>query len=203
VVGRDGVVGPDRDVLVRPATFADAAALGELFRRADCPCHCQYYGFEGDHRAWQLRMATEPEKNANLLVGQLKAGATRGVIALAGGDSVVGWSRLGEPAELGRLYGGRLYKGLPCFDGDRQDVLAVGCLLVDPAERRRGVASALVGGQLDYARALGARAVEAFPRGAVDVSDGEQWMGPLAIYSAFGFRVVHDFAPYPVLRKDL
>jgi GNAT superfamily N-acetyltransferase len=197
------VVGQASDVLVRPATLADAAALGGLFQRAECPCHCQYYGFEGDHRAWQLRMATEPEQNADLLTTQLKEGTTRGVVALGRGERVVGWSRLAEPAELGRLYGGRLYKGLPCFDGDRSGVLAIGCLLVEPAERRQGVARALIHGQLDYARALGARAVEAFPRGAVDVSDGEQWMGPAAIYEALGFRVVHDFAPYPVLRKDL
>lgn len=199
------MVAPPTDVLVRPATFADAPALGALFQRAECPCHCQYWTFEGDHRAWQLRMATEPEENANLLANQLKEGTTRGVIALAGGqsDRIVGWSRLGQPAELGRLYGGRLYKGLPCFTGDRSGVLAVGCLLVEPMLRRRGVASALVRGQLDYARTLGARAVEAFPRGAVDVSDGEQWMGPAAIYGALGFHVVHDFAPYPVLRKDL
>jgi GNAT superfamily N-acetyltransferase len=199
------VVAAPIDVVVRPATFADAAALGALFQRAECPCHCQYWSFEGDHRAWQLRMATEPQENAILLASQLKEGTTRGVVALAPdqADRIVGWSRLGQPAELGRLYGGRLYKGLPCFGGDRSGVFAVGCLLVDQALRRRGVASALVRGQLAHARALGARAVEAFPRGAVDVSDGEQWMGPAAIYRALGFQVVHDFAPYPVLRKDL
>jgi GNAT superfamily N-acetyltransferase len=150
-------------------------------------------------------MATESEENARSFGAQLDAETTRGVVAIGcdGGDRIIGWSKLGQPLELSRLYGGRLYKGLACFDGDRQGVFAVGCLLVDPSVRRRGVATALVRGQVDYARALGGRMLEAFPRGAVDVSDGEQWMGPTAVYSALGFRVVHDFAPYPVLRLDL
>jgi len=82
-------------------------------------------------------------------------------------------------------------------------VMTVGCVLVVPAFRRRGIARRLLGAQVDYARQLGARALEAFPRGASDVSDGEQWMGPLSIFAELGFAVVHDFSPYPVLRKDL
>ncbi len=172
-----------------------------MFRRAECACHCQYWSFPGDHRDWQLRLSTDPEENARLLARGLQQGATRGVIAIA--DRVLGWSKLAEPSQLGRLYDGRLYKGLACFSGDRAGVLAIGCVLVDPEFRRQGVARALIEAQLDYARALGARAVEAFPRGAVDVSDGEQWMGPRDLYAELGFAIAHDFAPYPVLRKDL
>jgi len=195
------VAGP-ADLEVRPARASDEAALGALFLRSDCACYCQYWTFPGDHRDWQLRMATAPQENARGLRQGLESGELRGVLAQRDGVAV-GWSRLSDASELGRLYGGRLYKGLPCFDGDRTAIMTIGCLLVDPAYRRQGVARALITAQLDYARALGARAVEAFPRGSLDVSDGEQWMGPLPIYTELGFGLAHDFPPYPVLRKHL
>jgi GNAT superfamily N-acetyltransferase len=191
------------ELLVRPVVAADAPGLAALFQRAECACSCQYWTFSGDHRDWQLRLATEPEENGRLLRLQLDEQTTLGVVALVGSGAVIGWSRLAPATELTKLYAGRLYKGLPCFEGDRAHVMTIGCVLVDPAERRRGVARALIAGQLAHARFLGARAVEAFPRGAVDVSDGEQWMGPAAIYRELGFEVVHDFPPYPVFRKDL
>lgn len=188
---------------VRIATGEDALALAALFERAECACFCQYWSFPGDHRDWQLRMATEPEENARLLALQLEQGTTLGVVATTSAGEVLGWSRLGRPAELGRLYDGRLYKGLACLGGDRTSVMTIGCVLVDPAVRRRGIARALIEGQVAQARVLGARAVEAFPRGVVDVSDAEQWMGPAAVYRQLGFALVHDFAPYPVFRKEL
>lgn len=197
------MVAPLAGLVVRAVAGRDAPALAALFQRAECACSCQYWTFAGDHRDWQLRMATEPEENARQLASQLEQRTTLGVVALIGSGELVGWSRLAPATELGRLYGGRLYKGLPCFAGDRTGVMTIGCVLVDPAVRRRGIARALLAGQIAEARALGARAVEAFPRGAVDVSDAEQWMGPANLYRELGFGLLHDFAPYPVFRKDL
>src|SRR5690606_30027086 len=50
---------------------------------------------------------------------------------------------------------------------------------------------------------LGARSLEALPRGASDASDAEYWLGRSSTLLAAGFQVVHDFAPYPVLRLQL
>ena len=67
-----------------------------------------------------------------------------------------------------------------------------------------GVATALVGGAVRLAPAWGARALEAFPRNPKEpVSDEELWHGPMGAYAAHGFSVVHDFEPYPVLRREL
>jgi GNAT superfamily N-acetyltransferase len=104
---------------------------------------------------------------------------------------------------VSKLYAQRLYKGLPCFDGERSGVLAVGCFLVDPGARQRGVAEKLLEGGITLARAAGARAIEAFPRRAELVSAGELWTGPYAAFVRAGFQEVHSFAPYPVLRRDL
>ena len=53
------------------------------------------------------------------------------------------------------------------------------------------------------ARGAGATSLEAFPRSDVDVADAALMMGPLALFVRAGFEVVHDFSPYPVLRKPL
>lgn len=184
------------------ATPAHHASLGRLFRRADCPCFCAYYGFSGDHRAWQDRQANEAERSELELEGQLEAGEALLLVARRGAE-VVGWLRIDEPPRLRKIYEGRLYRGLPCFGGERDGVWAVGCFLVDPSERRRGVARGLLLRALELLEATGARAVEAFPRGAEDVSDGEQFTGPLRLYESLGFQRVTDFAPYPVLRRVL
>jgi len=125
-----------------------------------------------------------------------------GVVAL-GGNDVVGWLKLAPAAAVPKLYAQRVYRRLPCFDGPRDGVLTVGCLLVDPAWRRRGVARALVHGAIAFARAEGARALEAFPRRADELRDEEAFTGPFSLFVEAGFQIVHDFQPYPVLRLDL
>jgi GNAT superfamily N-acetyltransferase len=116
---------------------------------------------------------------------------------------VGGWLRLEEERGLSKLYQGRLYRGLPCFSGERTGGVAVACLLVLPELRRKGVARALVQAAVQDCLARGNSFLEAFPRGRCDVSDEEQWMGPLDLYLELGFDVVHDFGPYPVLRRTL
>jgi GNAT superfamily N-acetyltransferase len=101
---------------------------------------------------------------------------------------------------MAKLYQGRLYRGLPCFSGDRASVATVSCFLIEPEWRRQGVASELLGAAIEGARTAGFAALEALPRGATDVSDEEQWMGPASLYEQAGFAKVHDFSPYPVYR---
>ena len=79
----------------------------------------------------------------------------------------------------------------------------MGCLLVREDQRRQGVASALLAGAIGTARTEGARSIEALPRSDVDVADAALMMGPSSLFLDAGFRVVHEFVPYPVLRLDL
>jgi GNAT superfamily N-acetyltransferase len=124
-------------------------------------------------------------------------------VALAG-DTLVGWMKAAPARVMAKLYDQRLYRRLPCFEGDREGVFTIGCALVHPEHRRRGVARALVAGAVRLAPAWGARALEAFPRRPREhVSDEELWTGPMGAFSANGFVVVNDFEPYPVLRRVL
>lgn len=191
---------------VTVATTVHREGLCALLSRASNGCYCGWWHHEGDDYAWQARCNLEPEQNREAFVAALEEGQSRatGVVALVGGR-VVGWLKLAPAAAMGKLYGRRVYRTLSCFGGDRAGVFVVGCLLVDPDHRRRGVAHALLEGAIDLARRRGATAVEAMPRRAREaVRDDELWMGPPSIYDAAGFVRVDDGPdPYPVLRLEL
>ena len=193
-------------VRVVPAAPEHGPLLSALFVRASVACHCRYWHFGGDTNAWLGRCAHAANQNREEFASGLASGSeeTNGVVALGpGGERAVGWLKVTNARALPKLYDQRLYRKLPCFDGPREGVLTIGCVLVDPADRRRGVAGALLGGAIALARAQGARALEAFPRRAEALHDADVWTGPFAMYARAGFAVVHDFAPYPVLRLTL
>lgn len=177
-------------------------AIAALFERTDCPCYCRYWDFPGDARAWQDRCANDRKRSRSELLAALETEELLGVVALEA-DKVTGWLRLASPERLRKQYEGRLYRNLPCFGGDRVHVLAVACFLVDDQRRRSGLARALLHEGIQQARASGAKQLEAFPRGAEDVSDAEHWLGPQRLYLDEGFEVVNDFRPYPVMRLAL
>ena len=52
-------------------------------------------------------------------------------------------------------------------------------------------------------RHRGGTAIEAFPRRSEGLPVEQAFTGPFELFIAEGFTVVHDFAPYPVLRLTL
>ena len=191
---------------VEAAGPAHEAALAALFEAAGSPCYCRFWHFAGTNNAWLERCATAPEQNREELARALASGSdeARGVVALAG-ETLVGWLKVAPAGAVKKAYDRRLYRGLPCFGGDREGVFLVGCALVHPGHRRRGVATALVAGAVRIAKEQwGARALEALPRRPREpVSDDELWTGPMGAFAAAGFVEVHAFEPYPVLRREL
>jgi len=192
-------------------TFADAglehrAGLEALFDAAGSPCHCRYWHFQGDKNAWLDRCYVNVGDNRRQLAEALatRSDEARGLVALRADGALVGWLKAAPAAVMGKVYGQRLYRGLPCFQGDRSGVFTIGCVLVRPDARHLGLARALVAAVVRHAPAWGARSLEAFPRRPREaVSDEELWTGPVNAFVAAGFVEVNDFAPYPVLRKQL
>jgi len=191
-------------LVLEAAAACHASALVELFARTNTPCHCQYWHFSGDKNAWLDRIFHAPEQNRAAFVSSLARGDSepKGVVASSDGVAV-GWMKLSPAERVAKLYEQRLYKNLPCFAGDRTGVLTIGCMLVDEAWRRRGVARAMVRAGVQLAIAQRARAIEAFPRRSEQIGAAELWLGPLNVFLEEGFAIVNDFGPYPVLRYDL
>ncbi len=186
-----------------PLAAASAPALAALFERSGSTCFCRYFHFEGDKNAWLARLAFEPGENRRELVEHAARPKLTGVVAKLPDDTVIGWMKLERALDLPKLYAQRTYRSLPVLATDRERVCTVGCFLIDPAWRRRGVASALLAQGIELARASGARAIEAFPRRAEGVGDEELWTGPFGLFRAQGFEIVHEQSQYPVLRREL
>jgi len=191
-------------IQVEAAGPEHAAGLVALFEAAGSPCYCRFWHFSGNNNAWLLRCATAPGDNRAELEAALAAGddEARGVVAVAGAGLVVGWLKAAPAAVMHKAYDRRLYRSLPCFSGDRDGVFLLGCTLVHPQHRHRGVARALVAGAVQLSPSWGARVLEALPRRPHEpVSDEELWTGPIGAFTEAGFVEVSDFEPYPVLRR--
>ena len=189
------------------ASPADCEALSRFFEACGSACFCRYWHFAGDKNDWLDRCANHPEENRSELASDLRAqdASAHGVVAREPeGDEIIGWLKLVRPRRIPKIVEQRYYRGLPCLNELGESALVIGCLLVLPSHRHRGVARALVSGAIELAPRLDASALVAMPRAATErVTDEELWLGPLAIFAELGFREVHSERPYPVLRLDL
>jgi len=191
-------------LVLEAAGARHTSSLVELFARTNTPCHCQYWHFNGDKNGWLDRIFHAPEQNRAAFVSSLAGDDSelKGIVASNDGVAV-GWMKLSPAERVPKLYDQRLYRGLPCFTGDRAGVLTIGCMLVDESWRRRGVARAMVRAGVKLAVDRRARAIEAFPRRSEQIGAPELWLGPLNVFLEEGFAIVNDFGPYPVLRYDV
>lgn len=193
---------------VAPLTLATFSAFEALFEAAASPCACRYWHFEGNKNAWLDRCAHDrganfAEQRAALEAGHPSAEGLLARDAAAGPEeAALGWMKLTARAALPKMRSLPVYRGLDL--GPEDTTWAVGCFLVHPAARGRGVARALLGAAEAHARSRGARAIEGYPRRSAEpIHDEEVWQGPERLFVEAGFTVVHDVAPYPVYRKVL
>lgn len=186
---------------VAPLTPALLGAWAALFEASGSACFCRWWHFEGTKNEWLARSFGEPARNREEQVALVEAGAPEasGLLALED-DVAVGWMKLAPRALLPKLRRQGAYRPLDL--GDDEGVWSVGCLLVRPDRRRRGVARSLVEAAPEHVRRWGGRAVEAYPHRVTHaLHDEEAWMGPEGVFVTLGWQPVHDAAPYPVYRK--
>jgi GNAT superfamily N-acetyltransferase len=189
---------------VEPATSAHFDRLAALFEECSSACYCRYWHFGGTKNDWLERCAMSPEENRSELEAALAKpdDSARGLVSIdsaAKNKPIVGWMKLAPRASLPKLQKLPVYRSRP-HDSDER-VFSIGCFLVHPAYRKRGVARALVEGSSEAVRAWGGNAIEAYPH-AIDrtMYDEEAWMGPASIFEHAGFTIVAGELPYPVLR---
>jgi GNAT superfamily N-acetyltransferase len=190
-------------IRVAPLDAQLFAAWSALFDAASSPCFCRFWHFEGTKNDWLARCAFEPHTSRAEQEEALACGddATSGLVALEG-DRALGWMKLAPRASLPKLRKQSVYRAHDL--GSDDGVFSVGCFLVDPAHRHRGVARALLEAAPAFVRARGGRAIEAYPRRTREpMHDEEAWMGPEPLYIACGFVPAFGEEPYPVLRLVL
>jgi GNAT superfamily N-acetyltransferase len=122
--------------------------------------------------------------------GLVRSGGEPGLLAYEG-ETAVGWLSLGPREDFGQLVRSRTYAPPEPETG----VWAVVCFYVHPTDRHRGVNPALLEAAVDYARAHGASALEAYPHARGD------FMGAPELFQRFGFEPLRTAGPRVVMRR--
>lgn len=150
-------------------------------------CHCVAW-WTPTWDGWSQRTAQE---NASLRRKLLSDGVHDGYLIYADG-ALAGWCqawRRDAFAKLATQFGAT----------SDNDAWMIGCVLILPDYRGRGVVGVALAQIVGDLRLRGARSVDAYPkRGAHDA--GELWNGPESTYLRLGFAVVRDDPKRPVLR---
>jgi GNAT superfamily N-acetyltransferase len=194
-------------VTIVPANEAGCEDLQAVFgaRGAAATCQCQRFklqpkeafkSFPAEVRADRLRQQTE--------CGNPQSGTTSGLIAYLDGEPV-GWCAV-EPrtAYPGLL---RVYR-VPWIgrteEKDDDTVWAVTCVFARAGFRRRGLSYALARAAVDFARARGARALEAYPMLTTpgqEIIWDEIHVGTRSIFAAAGLTEVSHPTPRRVVMR--
>jgi ribosomal protein S18 acetylase RimI-like enzyme len=186
--------------------------LAGLFDQPGDPKWCWCASF---HIAGSVK-ARAREDNREVLTARTIEGPSPGLLGYRDGR-VVAWVSVAPRASYRKLQNrdyrdvtvvGATHRGA---DADEKRVWSIVCFVVDPRERRRGLARAMLAAAVEHARAAGATAVEAY---AIDPL-GERIPNPIAyggtrsMFEEAGFRVVAERLagrtrwPRPVVRLVL
>lgn len=190
-------------VTVRPLTPGLWPALEDLFgaNGAHGGCWCMYWRVPGPRKAWSEACGA-PNREAFFSI--VKAGPPPGLVAFDG-EKPVGWVNLGPRSLFPRFNAAKTSSPLVPDDASDVGVWAINCFFVRAGERRRGLTRALLDAAVDFARAGGARVLEACPiETERKLIWGEGYVGIGSTFRAAGFRAVAKRSQTrPLMRIDL
>ncbi|GAB3744665.1 GNAT family N-acetyltransferase [Microlunatus parietis] len=157
-------------------------------------------------RAWHEESDQPRPVRKAAMKADVDASRTVGLLGYVDGPAI-GWVAVSPRSDQPRLERSRHYGPEP---GDA-DVFAITCFYVQLEARGSGIASALLDAAIDYARRLGASAVDVFPKAgdAPHISSSRRaeenyhWMGRRSWYDARGFTVIRDPGKRLVMRLPL
>ncbi|THG33254.1 GNAT family N-acetyltransferase [Naasia lichenicola] len=152
-------------------------------------CWCQF--FKVDAANWKAGDRTSFERSLCDQVDEARAakGAGPGLLAYSD-DEPAGWVAIEPRAAYRRIVTKPAVADVdPSVGAD--DTWVVSCFVVRVGQRRKGIASTLLAGAVEHARANGARVIEAFPvEAGAGVTSAELYHGPLSVFEAAGFEVL-------------
>lgn len=187
---------------VVPLTPALWPALADLFgpQGACYGCWCNHFRMPP-----KLRRPLLGEGARRLFEERVRKGPPPGVLAFAG-ETCVGWLQVGPRAHVPEWNNPRR-ASTPLPDAPAQDERnwAASCFFVRRGFRGQGVTGALLDGAVDFARASGARLLEAAPMDheARRSADG-LYVGPERVFLRAGFTEVARQKPgRPLMRLVL
>lgn len=170
------------NIEVYPATaerFDDVASLLRPRRDDASACWCLAFRLtSGEFNS--LTPAEQPERLRDLC----RDTPPPGVVAYLEGEPV-GWCGIGPRSGMERLMRSRTIPKV-----DEVPVWSVVCFVVKTGHRRQGIGHSLLTGVIDYARASGAPALEAYPvdpEGA-RISPTLAFVGTTGMFETAGFR---------------
>jgi len=188
---------------IAPATedrFDDLRQLLAPKIPGSAACWCLSYRFSSGDSQMKTGHGRE-----NLLRALCAGPIPPGVLAYDG-DTAIGWSSVSPRSSYHRLVHSRV---IPVIDD--QPVWSVICFVVRPGHRRKGVASALLTGAVDFARAKGAAILEGYPadNAGARLSSTFAYTGTRSLFERAGFTKVSDTTsktggvPRVVMRRAL
>jgi GNAT superfamily N-acetyltransferase len=198
---------PESDVRVVPANEASWADLQAVFGRgAAAKCQCQRIKL-GDHDWYAMPVADRAQRlREEADCGHPEADRSSGMVAYLDGQPA-GWVAVEPRARYRRLRGSSVPWSGRAEDPDDPEVWAIVCFAIRPGYRGQGLTRPLAAAAVEYARAHGARAVEAYPmlpKPGQSVSWGEMNVGSRGTFAAAGFRdVSRPTTRRAVMRLDL
>jgi GNAT superfamily N-acetyltransferase len=184
-----------------PANEASWDDLRAIFGVRGYAAYCQCQRFKiGPHGWTELPIEVRMERlREQTHCGDPTARTTSGIVAYLDGEPV-GWCAVEPRTAYPRLPPARVAWKARGEDKDDESVWAVTCFATRAGFRRRGISRALAHATIDFARARGARSLEAYPmitEPGQEITWGEVHVGARTIFAEAGFTEVS----HPTLRR--
>lgn len=180
-------MGDTSELDIQPLTPRRLPDLAALFGQGGDPkwCWCAFFRVRG----LDFKNSTRA-RNRKVLEAAVRTTAAQrrapGLIAYEGGQAI-GWVSLGPRDDYERLTHSRVLAPV-----DEEPVWSIVCFVVSRRARGRGVANALLGAAVDYARDHGAKWLEAYPADTAGgrIPSANAYTGTLSMFERAGFDVV-------------
>jgi GNAT superfamily N-acetyltransferase len=173
------------ELTIVPLTAARMDDLGKVLRGTwGSACWCMYPRLTSQEERALAPSSDERRRRMTALARKRRA---PGLLAYRAGEAV-GWVAIAPRPELVRI---DTSKGTPRVDA--VNVWAIPCVTVLARARGAGVAVALIGAAVAYAKKHGAPAVEAYPRASDErVDDDMAYIGTRKLFHRAGFRAIRE-----------